>query len=48
MIMDSGAEEHVEPLLQPAQVDCAVRLVTTWEFLAVLWCVGGAIINWWS
>ena len=50
--MDSGAEEHVvsltdwkslgQPLLKP------VRLVTTWEFLAVLWCVDGAIIIWWS
>ena len=47
MIMDSGAEEHVvslvdwkslgEPVLKPAQFDCGVRLVTTWEFLAVLW-----------
>ena len=54
MIMDSGAEEYVvsladwkslgEPVLKP----CAVRLVTTWEFLAVLWCVDGAIIKWWS
>ena len=52
--MDSGAEEYVvsladwkslgEPVLKP----CAVRLVTTWEFLAVLWCVDGAIIKWWS
>ena len=58
MIIDSGAEEHVvsfadwkslgEPVLKPAQVRCAVRLVTTWEFLAVLWCVDGAKIKWWS
>ena len=55
MIMDSGVEEHVvsladwknlgEPVLKPAQV----RLHSaTGEFLAVLWCVDGAIIKWWS
>ena len=53
MIMDSGAEEHVvsladwkslgEPLLKPAlKFACAMRLVTTCEFLAVFvvrgWC----------
>ena len=52
MIMDSGAEEHVvslvdwkslgEPVLKLAQFDCGVRLVTTFEFLAVFmvrgWC----------
>ena len=53
MIMDSGAEEHVVSLAdlrQPGsrcclllKFACAVRLVTTWEFLAVLWCEDGAI-----
>ena len=28
--------------------DCAVRLVTTWVFLAVSWCADGAIIKWWT
>ena len=55
MIMDSGAEEHLVSL-QTGKVwvsrcsnllkfDRAVRLVTTWEFLAVLWYVDGAIIK---
>ena len=57
MIMDSGAEEHVVSQTGKVWVsqcgnllkfDCAVRLVTTWEFLAVLLCVDGVIIKWWS
>ena len=59
MIMDSGAEEHVvsladwkslgEPVLKPAQnFPCAVRLVTTWKFLAVCgaWVVRQS--KWWT
>ena len=58
MIMDSSAEEHVvsladwkspgEPVLNLLEFDCSLRLVTPWEFLAVLCCVDGAIIRWWS
>ena len=51
MIMDTGAEEHVVSLADWKSLlkfVCAVRLVTTWEFLAVLWCVDGATIKWWS
>ena len=50
MIMDCGAEEHVVSLVdwKSVEFDCAVRLLTTWEFLAVSWCVDGAITNWWS
>ena len=56
--MDSGAEEHVlsladwkslgQPVLKAGQVRLRSAMVTTREFLAVLWCVDGAIIKWWS
>ena len=48
MIIDSGAEEHVVVSMADLKFFCAVRVVTTWEFLAVVWYVGGAIIKWWS
>ena len=57
-IMDSGAEEHVvsladwkslgEPLLKPAQVRLRSASGDDMEFLAVSWCVDGAMIKWWS
>ena len=49
MIMDSGAEEHVVSL---ADWKSPVRLHSAtgddMEFLAVLWCVDGTRIKWWS
>ena len=58
MTMDSGAEEHVvsmadwkslgEPLFKLAQVRLRTATGDDTEFLAVLWCVDGAVIKWWS
>ena len=58
MIMDSGAEEHVlsltdwkslgEPVLKTAQGRLRSAACDDMGFLAVMWCVDGAIIMWWN
>ena len=37
-----------ETLLKPAQLRLLSATGEDLEFLAVLWCVDGAIIKWWS